>query len=357
MMSNKPQLSVIVPCYNSEKHLDRSLGSLINQNFRDIEIICVNDGSTDATKNILDEYAEKDQRIVVAHKTNGGISSARNEGLKHVSSKYVTFLDHDDMALPEIYESTLPKMLADEDIDLVTWRHMPVMIDETSSIIEMPEKQNKVLFEGKNEFNHCLRLHDQTLIWEKIFKIDIVRRYNITFPENLYFEDVAFCHKYAAHVKFGYFLNRTLLRRLMHTGSAFYYFLNNLPQSDQWKRWSDPLAALKNVFDHILSVNLWARDKELMSDLLISALSGLCQTPYCAEALEEGRKLAIEYKLPSEKNKSIQRLLNHGDHRRIKYNWLEHIASVKNEGGYKVINLLGMKARFKRRGKASENDR
>ena len=91
-----PRLSVIVPVYNVEKYLPQCLDSLIHQTLKEIEIILVNDGSTDNSEAICQDYAEKDNRIIVYSKTNGGLSDARNYGLRHASSKVVGFVDSDD---------------------------------------------------------------------------------------------------------------------------------------------------------------------------------------------------------------------------------------------------------------------
>ena len=92
----EPRLSVIVPVYNVEKYLPQCLDSLIHQTLKEIEIILVNDGSTDNSEAICQDYAEKDNRIIVYSKTNGGLSDARNYGLQHASSKIVGFVDSDD---------------------------------------------------------------------------------------------------------------------------------------------------------------------------------------------------------------------------------------------------------------------
>lgn len=93
---DNPLISVIVPVYNVEKYLDRCVKSLINQTFHDIEIILVDDGSPDGCPAICDDYARMDSRIRVVHKVNGGLSSARNEGLKHIIGEYYMFVDSDD---------------------------------------------------------------------------------------------------------------------------------------------------------------------------------------------------------------------------------------------------------------------
>ncbi len=96
-----PQFSIIVPVYNSEKFLDTCVQSLINQTFRDIEILLVDDGSTDLSPSMCDAYAEADPRIQVIHKKNGGLSDARNAGMSVASGEYLVFVDSDDYLGPD----------------------------------------------------------------------------------------------------------------------------------------------------------------------------------------------------------------------------------------------------------------
>lgn len=91
-----PKLSVIVPIYNVEQYLERCIESILNQTFQDFELILVDDGSPDGSPRIIDEYVNKDNRIIAFHQVNGGVSNARNNGLKHASGKYVSFIDPDD---------------------------------------------------------------------------------------------------------------------------------------------------------------------------------------------------------------------------------------------------------------------
>jgi glycosyltransferase involved in cell wall biosynthesis len=101
----KPKVSIVVPIYNVEDYLSRCLDSLLLQKMEDIEIIAVNDGSIDACGEILDQYACKDNRIVVIKKENGGVSSARNEGIRAAKGDYIGFVDPDDWIDPEMYEA------------------------------------------------------------------------------------------------------------------------------------------------------------------------------------------------------------------------------------------------------------
>ena len=89
-------ISVILPIYNVEKYLEKCLKSVINQTYKNLEIILVDDGSKDNSPQICDEYAVKDKRIVVIHKSNGGLSDARNAGIEIAKGKYITLIDSDD---------------------------------------------------------------------------------------------------------------------------------------------------------------------------------------------------------------------------------------------------------------------
>lgn len=104
MITQPPALSVIVPVYKAEKFLSDCVDSILNQTFRNLEVILVDDGSPDGSGLICDEYAGKDSRIKVIHKPNGGASSARNAGLDHATGKYIGWVDADDMIAPDMYE-------------------------------------------------------------------------------------------------------------------------------------------------------------------------------------------------------------------------------------------------------------
>ena len=107
-MEKQPKVSVIIPVYNVEQYLSRCLDSVISQNFNDMEIICINDGSKDASLRILEEYAGKDSRIVIIDKKNAGVSAARNDGIAAAKGEYLAFLDGDDFweadCLAKIYQ-------------------------------------------------------------------------------------------------------------------------------------------------------------------------------------------------------------------------------------------------------------
>ena len=97
-------ISVIVPVYNVEQYLDRCVCSILNQTYQNLEIILVDDGATDSSGRMCDEYAKRDERIKVVHKQNGGLSDARNAGLAAATGEYIGYVDSDDWIEPDMYE-------------------------------------------------------------------------------------------------------------------------------------------------------------------------------------------------------------------------------------------------------------
>lgn len=112
------KISIIIPIYNTVDYLERCLTSVCNQTYRNLEIICIDDGSTDGSEKILDRYAQKDNRIIAIHQINAGESNARNTGLKIMSGECVAFLDCDDWIELDMYEILIKKM-EEENVDLV----------------------------------------------------------------------------------------------------------------------------------------------------------------------------------------------------------------------------------------------
>lgn len=111
------QLSVIIPIYKVEKYLHKCLNSIINQSFTDIEIILIDDGSPDHCGQICDEYAQKDSRIIVIHKSNGGLCAARNDGIQRATGKWIAFIDSDDWCENDYYENMF-RELNNRDVDV-----------------------------------------------------------------------------------------------------------------------------------------------------------------------------------------------------------------------------------------------
>ena len=131
-MNNTPLISVIVPVYNVEKYLRKCVDSIVNQTYKNLEIILVDDGSPDNCGKICDEFAEMDNRVMVIHKENGGLSSARNAGLDIATGEYITFVDSDDYIENDTYEKVVVA-INKFDSDLIFFREKSV--DESGKTI------------------------------------------------------------------------------------------------------------------------------------------------------------------------------------------------------------------------------
>ena len=146
------KISIIVPVYNSEKYLPETAQSILKQSFSDFELILVDDGSKDGSGKICDQLAAKDTRIKVIHKTNGGICSARNAGLKEAAGEYIAFCDNDDIYLPGLLEDNYA-LAKKYDADVVRYsRSYRTVKDSLLQILirsTKPEKESGPVFTGE----------------------------------------------------------------------------------------------------------------------------------------------------------------------------------------------------------------
>ena len=182
-----PKVSVIIPVYNVEKYLRQCLDSVVNQTLQDIEIICVNDGSTDNSAQILEEYRFKDKRIKVINKTNGGLSSARNAGLKIAQGEFIGFTDSDDYLDLNFYES-LYNRAKETNSDIVVCEYIYRFQDNKRKKIFLKVDKNIVTSDTQEKFE-CLYLPLYCYVHNKIYKKDCIKD---NFIEGLNFEDIYF---------------------------------------------------------------------------------------------------------------------------------------------------------------------
>lgn len=174
-------ISIIVPCYNVERYLDKCIKSIINQTISNIEIILVNDGSTDNTGKICTCYAKLDKRIKVINKENGGISSARNSGIAVASGKYIGFVDSDDYIEPNMYE-ILYKNLVKYNVDIAQCSYNVFC---GNNIIPIKKSNHKKIFNNEEGVKNILEADIFfPSVWNKLYKRSIVdiyfRTYNIS---------------------------------------------------------------------------------------------------------------------------------------------------------------------------------
>ena len=195
MVKEKPLVSVIVPIYKVEQYIVKSVESIINQTYRNLEIILVDDGSPDACGDIADEFAGKDARIKVVHKKNGGLSDARNAGLKVASGEYIYFFDSDDSADIKLLETAMQPYLT-KQTDLVCFNY--VTVDEISGDEEKTAfSPAEYQWKGKRtnlSIREYLGYRMGYCVWNKLYRADIIREHEISFEDNskIFSEDICF---------------------------------------------------------------------------------------------------------------------------------------------------------------------
>ena len=227
---NNPKISIIVPVYNSERYLECCIRSILNQSFKDFELLLINDGSLDNSLVICSNYAEKDERVRIFNKKNGGVSSARNLGIREARGEWVTFVDADDIlyhdALSHLAECTLMG-----NLDFVTAGFEYINADET--ITYTTENLRKgLLICKKNEGIANLYENEfwQWFICSKMFRLSLLKEQHLLFNEGIYYaEDRLFILQYVLASHWGLcFSSKSIYKYRMHSTSAIAQQKNKL---------------------------------------------------------------------------------------------------------------------------------
>lgn len=193
----KDLISVIVPVYNIERYLPKCIDSILNQTYKNIEAIFINDGSTDNSLEILEKYRKKDKRIKVIDKKNAGSGAARNDGIEISNGKYISFLDSDDWYEEDFLEKLYNNLI--ENNSDVSMCNPKMVYDDASK-----NKKINTYFFNKIELNKTpekiLGILAMPVVWNKLYKKEIILKNNIKFPNYSFCEDVEFLYKIFLYV-------------------------------------------------------------------------------------------------------------------------------------------------------------
>lgn len=218
--SNLPVISVIVPAYNVEKYIRECLVSLVEQTFRDIEIVVVNDGSTDKTAEIIDEFARKDNRIKVITQENQGLSAARNRGIEQARGEYISFVDSDDWVDKDFLEKLYNTIIKyNADISCAS----AIRKRKNSEKYRFLYKEEKEYTTLKDKIKIC-KIPNCCYVWNKLYKKSLIE--NIKFKKGVYFEDMLWTPSVLKACE-----------RLVTVPDTFYYYRVN--KSSIVKKYSD----------------------------------------------------------------------------------------------------------------------
>lgn len=236
-------ISIIIPVFNAEKYLKKCLDSILEQTFRDFEVILVNDGSVDNSIVICEEYADKDPRIILFYKKNGGVSSARNLGLNNAKGEWICFMDSDDYLNANYLKALLDSVKNNDSLDLAI-----------HGFKRISKKGETIITFG----NHIVKANDYHNLFEKIevfkygypfskfYKRDLITQHGIRFPENYSFaEDLSFFLNYLSYSDIIKFENVANYNYISNENSLSRTFKN---YQEYWNRYADYKNILKNRF-------------------------------------------------------------------------------------------------------------
>ena len=257
-----PKISIIIPVYNVEEYIERCLKSAIEQTIKETEIIIVNDGSTDKSKEKIEKYIKENKdKIIYLEKENGGLSSSRNYGLKYAKGEYVAFLDSDDYIEKEAYEQ-MYELAKKENSDMV----------QCGFLWEYPNKKKKAVVEickNKKELMEKGRVE----AWNKLIKREIIEKNDIKFPEGLRYEDMEFFYKLIPYLNKVSYINKDFIHYTQRQ--------NSIANTQNIRT--------KEIFDILDNINKYYEDKGIFEQykqeleynyvkvLLCSSLKRMCK--------------------------------------------------------------------------------
>ncbi|MCT3584276.1 MULTISPECIES: glycosyltransferase family 2 protein [Levilactobacillus] len=289
------RISVVVPIYNVEKYLEKAVISLLKQTLSDIEIILVDDGSTDRSGELADKVGERDGRIRVIHKDNGGAPSARNLGMSVANGKYIYFMDPDDVVRPKMLEEMFVK--AEKDHAQMVISGFTNQYFENGRSFQTIVKPKEKTYMTKVKFRECAyKYFNDTLIavpWNKLYLVSYLKAHNLKFP-NVKWDDLHF--------------NMEVIRdisRVSVIDNTDYQFLRSRPGSETTTVFNKSLIDIrKQQFEHVLDVySYWQNvTEESWGAIYYYYASRLVQ---CIQELTSSPNLSW-----SEKKKITKRIIN-----------------------------------------------
>ncbi|WP_295112453.1 glycosyltransferase [uncultured Methanobrevibacter sp.] len=261
----KPKISVIIPVYNDEEYIGRCLNSLINQSLKEIEIICINDGSNDNSLEILEEYKNKDDRIQIISQKNQGAGISRNNGIKLAEGEYISFVDADDWMELDSLEK-LYKNANANDSEMVLFNSIEHGINElTRERIYLPADESVDYDNFVFDYNYEKKLvmNKMFVIWSKIYKTSFLKENNLEFYSHKIFNDVQF------HIE-----SMLLAKRISYLPEILYHYNRANENSLQTKATSSNnkiiiFDVFRGVKDFLINHNYYDEFKQNFAQFMI----------------------------------------------------------------------------------------
>lgn len=213
--NNDILISIVIPAYNAERYLNSCLNSVVNQSYKNLEIICVNDGSTDNTQLILEQYSKKDCRIKIINRENGGLSAARNSGIDIATGDYIGFVDADDWIDKDMYK-ILYENIRKHKSEIAVCKFVCVF----KLKINTARNTDPVTLKGIKAIDNLFSNFYGDYAWNKLYKKSLFD--NIRYPEGTYFEDRYVTYKLYERASKITFVDKGLYYYLQHKQSIMH---------------------------------------------------------------------------------------------------------------------------------------
>lgn len=295
--------SVIVPVYNVEKYLHECVDSILGQNFKEFELILVDDGSTDSSPQICDDYALFDKRVKVIHKINGGLSEARNAGTDISSGQYIVYIDSDDYINDVQFLAKLYEKAEDKKADIICYKFKKYFADKkqfADCSFSCPDIERfTTLAERINYMVKCDAFYCSA--WSKAFRADIIRENNIRFEKGLFGEDQEWYYHLLYHVSTITFIDEVFL--------VYRQRSNSITSSWKMKNLTDCVYVIEKWFHTISNSNL----EEGYKLALLNSVAKL----YCNLLIAYARFGDSKKKNQYGKIKNLAQLLNYHNNPRV----------------------------------------
>lgn len=334
----KPTFSIIIPVYNAQKTISRSIESVLLQEMQDFELILVNDGSSDNSLQICKKYENDNHKIRVIDKENGGVSSARNEGINNSNGEYIVFLDSDDTISAQLL-TLFYKSIKERNVDLVFCNFTIVTSTQRlSNVVNVKEVCSKK--DISNQFEELYNSNLLNCCWGKCFKRDLIK---CKFNTNIQLgEDFLFVLNYLKNAKTVYYLNKELYDYYFFSDSTLSFTGGIKRLENLYEVYNQSKDILQEVFEtncfeyaierkfciNILdSAERIARSKKVSSQDKYNAYNSvsakICNLDWKNLCIEDvNKKFALEYKLLKRKNYRIYTIL-------CKIIYVLHLAKIK----------------------------
>ena len=327
---NKIKISVMVPIYNTSQYLEKCLKSIMSQSLKEIEIICVNDGSTDNSLEILEKFAKEDERIIILNKKNGGLTSARNAALKIAKGKYYLNIDSDDWIEQEYLKDIYDRAKKD-DLDILLTNLIFDYSNKTRILNDLNLDDN-IVITGKEYMNIFFKNNKNGFTVNKLIKKDLYLKNNLFYNEKIFLlEDMELIGR------IGYFA-----RRVGKLNKAYYHYIQketNGSQRVKIKNLTDRIEAYKSLIEFYKNYN----EKDIINNIKeerdIALLSELIGKDYYKldnynEILDKIVKILIE-----EKN-NIQNIEGHTKYQIFTIKCIKKIKFISPKNQIKVFKFI-----------------